>query len=84
MSRLAVLHTSATYSFEHWRLQKLSFFSIGTAPTGRAIWTGERDISFAGYMSAYGRQRVASALQPALFLCSVTEWARRMKNNRIN
>ena len=46
----------------------LSFLWTGTASTDHTIWSAERDISSAGYASACGRQRVASALQPALLL----------------
>ena len=56
----------------------LSFFWTGTAPTDHVIWPAERDISSAGYASACGRQRVASALQPALLLGWVTRQGRRM------
>ena len=56
----------------------LSFLWTGTASTDHTIWSAERDISSAGYASACGRQRVASALQPALLLGWVTGWGRRM------
>ena len=56
----------------------LSFSWTGTAPTVHAIWSAERDISSAGYASAYGRQQVAFALQPAALLGWVTWWGRRM------
>ena len=50
----------------------MSCFWTDTAPTDRVIWPVERDISSARYASACGRQRVASALQPALLLGRVT------------
>ena len=50
----------------------LSCFWTDTAPTDRVTWPAERDISSAGYASACGRQRVASALQPALLLGRVS------------
>ena len=46
----------------------LSFSWTGTTPPLHAIWSAERHIYSAGYASAYGRQQVAFALQPAVLL----------------